>query len=179
MTRVLLDEARVQGAVSEAIRQVRCGRFPGFDWMTSLMDKLASTSAVRFPEEVPDLLALIAAQFLRYKGAQLFCFDKGRSMLPLTLACGGNHYDVAAPDSPLLFCPLSMVESDADQAWAEDWLATMIQLQGVTLNPSIRNELHRAMALMRSSAADRSISSLIHTLQSKELREALRRTRDG
>ncbi|MCB1965195.1 MAG: AarF/ABC1/UbiB kinase family protein [Candidatus Accumulibacter sp.] len=47
-----LDEARVQGAVSEAIRQVRCGCFPGFDWMTSLMDKLASTSAVRFPEEV-------------------------------------------------------------------------------------------------------------------------------
>jgi type IV secretion system protein TrbE len=119
------------------------------------------------------LLALIAAQFRRYKGAQLFCFDKGRSMLPLTLACGGNHYDVAAPDSPLLFCPLSMVESDADQAWAEGWIATMIQLQGVALNPAIRNELHRAMTLMRNSDADRSISSLIHTLQSKELREAL------
>ncbi|RWB32104.1 MAG: conjugal transfer protein TrbE, partial [Mesorhizobium sp.] len=30
------------------------------------------------------LLALIAAQFRRYAGAQVFAFDKGRSMLPLT-----------------------------------------------------------------------------------------------
>lgn len=119
------------------------------------------------------LLALIAAQFLRYRGAQLFCFDKGRSMLPLTLACGGQHYDVAAPNSPLLFCPLATVETDADQAWAEEWISTMIQLQGLRLTPPIRNEIHRAMNLIRSSATDRSISGLIHTLQSKELREAL------
>ncbi|WP_299681338.1 conjugal transfer protein TrbE [uncultured Roseobacter sp.] len=119
------------------------------------------------------LLALIAAQFLRYPGAQLFCFDKGRSMLPLTLACGGQHYDIAAPDSPLLFCPLSTIETDADLAWAEDWIATMIQLQGLRVTPQVRNEIHRAMNLIRSSETDRSISSLIHTLQSKELREAL------
>jgi ubiquinone biosynthesis protein len=48
----LLDEARVRVAVSAAIHQVRAGRFPGFDWMTSLMDGLAATSAVRFPEEI-------------------------------------------------------------------------------------------------------------------------------
>lgn len=119
------------------------------------------------------LLALIAAQFLRYMGAQLFCFDKGRSMLALTLACGGQHYDIAAPDSPLLFCPLSTVDTDADQAWAEDWIATMIHLQGLGITPQIRNEIRRAMNLIRSSDTDRSISSLIHTLQSKELREAL------
>ena len=47
-----VDDARVQAAVKESIRQVRCGNFPGFGWMTSLMDTLASTSAVRFPEEV-------------------------------------------------------------------------------------------------------------------------------
>ncbi|EXI90786.1 MAG: putative ubiquinone biosynthesis protein UbiB [Candidatus Accumulibacter regalis] len=46
------DETRVQVAVSAAIAQVRCGRFPGFDWMTSLMDSLAAASAVRFPEEI-------------------------------------------------------------------------------------------------------------------------------
>lgn len=119
------------------------------------------------------LLALIAAQFLRYRGAQLFCFDKGRSMLPLTLACGGQHYDVAAPNSPLLFCPLATVKTDADQAWAEEWISTMVQLQGLKLTPPIRNEIHRAMNLIRSSTTDRSISGLIHTLQSKELREAL------
>jgi type IV secretion system protein VirB4 len=34
------------------------------------------------------LLALIAAQFRRYRDAQIFAFDKGRSLLPLTLAAG-------------------------------------------------------------------------------------------
>ena len=52
------------------------------------------------------LLALIAAQFRRYQGAQVFAFDKGRSMLPLTLAIGGDHYDVGAGEG-LTFCPLS------------------------------------------------------------------------
>jgi type IV secretory pathway VirB4 component len=40
------------------------------------------------------LLALIAAQFRRYAFAQVFAFDKGRSMLPLTLAAGGDHYEI-------------------------------------------------------------------------------------
>jgi len=48
----VVDEARVRVAVSAAIQQVRAGRFPGFDWMTSLMDGLAATSTVRFPEEI-------------------------------------------------------------------------------------------------------------------------------
>ncbi|RUV66107.1 conjugal transfer protein TrbE, partial [Mesorhizobium sp. M5C.F.Cr.IN.023.01.1.1] len=40
------------------------------------------------------LLALIAAQFRRYAGARVFAFDKGRSMLPLTLGLGGDHYEI-------------------------------------------------------------------------------------
>ncbi len=119
------------------------------------------------------LLALIAAQFRRYKGAQIFCFDKGRSMMPLTLACGGTHYDVGGNDSDLLFCPLSMVNSDFDQSWAEDWLTTILQLQGLTVTPGMRNEMHRAMGVVRGSNAEKTITNLISTLQDKELREAL------
>jgi ubiquinone biosynthesis protein len=47
-----IDDAGVRVTVREAIRQVRCGSFPGFDWVSSLMDTLAATSAVRFPEEL-------------------------------------------------------------------------------------------------------------------------------
>ncbi|WP_291991859.1 AarF/UbiB family protein [Candidatus Accumulibacter sp. ACC003] len=47
-----LDVVRVQVAVTAALQQVRGGRFPGFGWMTSLLDALGSTSAVRFPEDV-------------------------------------------------------------------------------------------------------------------------------
>lgn len=42
-------------------------------------------------EHRPSDAGLIAAQFRRYAGAQIFAFDKGRSML--TLGAGGDHYD--------------------------------------------------------------------------------------
>jgi ubiquinone biosynthesis protein len=48
----VVDGERVHLAVIESMRQVRLGRFPGFDWLNSLMDNLALTSAVRFPEEM-------------------------------------------------------------------------------------------------------------------------------
>lgn len=47
-----VDHARLQLAVGKAIGQVRTGRFPGVDWMTSLLDEVAMASAVRFPEEM-------------------------------------------------------------------------------------------------------------------------------
>lgn len=42
---------KLQMAVSEALRQVRQGGFPGFDWLTGLLDGLASHATVEFPEE--------------------------------------------------------------------------------------------------------------------------------
>src|SRR3712207_6167431 len=60
------------------------------------------------------LLGLIAAQFRRYPEAQVFAVDKGRSILPLTLAVGGKHYDIGGSDGSLAFCPLGNIESDAD-----------------------------------------------------------------
>ena len=42
------------------------------------------------------LLALLAAQFRRYPGAQVFAFDVGYSMWTLAQASGARHYDLAA-----------------------------------------------------------------------------------
>ena len=47
-----VSKERVQVAVRESIRQVRLGCFPGFDWLSALMDTLAAASAMRFPEEI-------------------------------------------------------------------------------------------------------------------------------
>ena len=46
-----LSGARLQVAVQEALRQLRCGSFPDSRWMMSLLDGLAATSAVRFADE--------------------------------------------------------------------------------------------------------------------------------
>ena len=126
------------------------------------------------------LLALIAAQFRRYAGAQVFTFDKGRSMLPLTLAIGGDHYEIggdaagegegASPQ--LAFCPLAELSTDGDRAWAAEWLETLVALQGVTVTPDYRNAISRQLALMAESRG-RSLSDFVSGVQMREIKDAL------
>jgi type IV secretion system protein VirB4 len=117
------------------------------------------------------LLALIAAQFRRYAGAQLFCFDKGRSMFPLTIAAGGDHYDVGAGEG-LSFCPLAELEDDTDRAWAAEWIEILVALQGVKVTPDHRNAIARQVALM-ANARGRSLSDFVSGVQLREIKDAL------
>ena len=117
------------------------------------------------------LLALIAAQFRRYAGAQLFCFDKGRSMFPLTVAAGGDHYDVGAGEG-LSFCPLAELEDDTDRAWSAEWIETLVALQGVKVTPDYRNAIARQIALM-ANARGRSLSDFVSGVQLREIKDAL------
>ncbi|SDG98897.1 conjugal transfer protein TrbE [Pelagibacterium luteolum] len=124
------------------------------------------------------LLALIAAQFRRYGRAQLFAFDKGKSMYPLTVAVGGDHYDVGAGET-LTFCPLSQLEDDGDKAWAAGWLETLIELQGVKVTPDHRNAIARQIELMAATSR-RSLSDFVSGVQMREIKDALRHyTVDG
>lgn len=118
------------------------------------------------------LLALIAAQFRRYRHAQLFAFDKGKSMYPLTLAVGGDLYDVGAGEA-LSFCPLSRLEDDGDRAWATGWLETLVELQGVKVTPEHRNAIARQIELMGTSSR-RSLSDFVSGVQIREIKDALR-----
>ncbi len=121
------------------------------------------------------LLALIAAQFRRYKDAQIFAFDKGRSLMPLTLAAGGDHYRIGggAGEGPqLAFCPLAELSTDADRAWASEWIETLVVLQGVTVTPDHRNAISRQVALM-ASAPGRSLSDFVSGVQMREIKDAL------
>lgn len=128
------------------------------------------------------LLALITAQFRRYAGAQVFAFDKGRSMLPLTLAIGGDHYEIGGdpaggePESGegrgLAFCPLAELSSEGDRAWASEWIETLVALQGVTVTPDYRNAISRQIALMAQSRG-RSLSDFVSGVQMREIKDAL------
>jgi ubiquinone biosynthesis protein len=48
---VVKREADLQAAVSGALGEVRRGTFPGFAWLTPLLDELGRTGTVAFPEE--------------------------------------------------------------------------------------------------------------------------------
>ena len=121
------------------------------------------------------LLALIAAQFRRYEGAQVFAFDKGRSLLPLTFACGGDHYEIGDSEMQkpaLAFCPLSDLGTDGDRAWAIEWVEMLVALQGVTITPDLRNAISRQIGLM-ATAPGRSLSDFVSGVQVREIKDAL------
>ncbi len=127
------------------------------------------------------LLALIAAQFRRYADAQIFAFDKGNSMLPLTLGVGGSHYDIGGEgeEAPLCFCPLLELEGEGDRAWAGQWIETLAELQGASIGPEERNAISRQIELMAASPR-RSLSDFVSGVQLKAIKDALRHyTIDG
>lgn len=122
------------------------------------------------------LLALIAAQFRRYEHAQIFAFDKGNSLLPLTLAAGGDHYEIGGDreggERKLSFCPLWDLATDGDRAWASEWIETLVAMQGVTITPDHRNAISRQVSLM-ASAPGRSLSDFVSGVQMREIKDAL------
>lgn len=126
------------------------------------------------------LLALIAAQFRRYDQAQVFAFDKGMSMFALCEAVGGTHYDVGGSDA-LSFAPLQRIDDPAELAWAEEWVGTLLELQGTPVTPRDRNEIHKAMSLLCTSPVEmRSLTDFVNLLQDQRLKEGLQHyTRAG
>ena len=123
------------------------------------------------------LLALIAAQFRRYDASQIFAFDKGRSLQPLTLASGGDHYEIGGDQggeegARLSFCPLAELSSDEDRAWASDWIETLVAIQGVAITPDHRNAISRQIALMAASNF-RSLSDFVSGVQMRDIKDAL------
>jgi len=120
------------------------------------------------------LLALIGAQFLRYRQAQLFVFDKGGSMMPLTLAAGGDHYEIGSDGEVRTpgFCPLETLSSESDRAWACGWIEMLVGLQGLAVTPDHRNAIARQVGLM-ARAPGRSLSDFVSGVQMRDIKEAL------
>jgi ubiquinone biosynthesis protein len=48
----VLDHRALEAAVEDAFRHVRRGVFPGFDWLTNLLDTVMTTAAMQFPEDL-------------------------------------------------------------------------------------------------------------------------------
>lgn len=120
------------------------------------------------------LLALLAAQFRRYRDATIVAFDKGMSLYPLCLAAGGSHYRIGA--DALAFAPLQHIDdASSEQAWAEEWVATLAELQGLTVLPGHRVAIRTAMDALRANPRRmRSLSDFFHVVQDAELRQALK-----
>lgn len=123
------------------------------------------------------LLATLAAAHMRYPRAQVFAFDKGYSMMPLVLACGGQHYDIGGDDAALAFCPLGRIDAgDSERAWAAEWIESLCERQEIAITPEIRKEIYRAvvqLAAQTTSPEQRTMTDYLTVVQDQSVRAAL------
>ena len=124
------------------------------------------------------LLALMALQFRRYAGAQVFAFDFGGSIRCATVACGGDWQDLADAlsddEAAVQLQPLRNIDDIGERAWAQDWLSGLIAREGVTIDPVARDHLWSALTSLASApVGERTLTGLSVLLQSTELKQAL------
>lgn len=120
------------------------------------------------------LLALMALQFRRYDGAQVFAFDKGRSMRAAILGLGGAFHDLGA-DGEISFQPLRAIDSDQEKARAHAWLLGVLAQEGAALDPAAKEAVWSAVGnLSEAPEAERTLTGLSLLLQRADLRAALK-----
>ena len=119
------------------------------------------------------LLVLMALQFLRYPNAQVFFFDKGYSSKVATLGVNGKYYQFEN-NGGLSLQPLSNIDRQADRQWAENWLQSIIEQQGVSLTIEHKKELRGALESLATRAKKyRTLLNLSLSLQEKDKKMAM------
>ncbi|WP_066558454.1 conjugal transfer protein TrbE [Croceicoccus bisphenolivorans] len=125
------------------------------------------------------LLAMMALQFRRYAGSQIFAFDFGGSIRAAALACGGDWQDLGSglsedSDEAVLLQPLARIDEPAQRNWASEWLQAILVAEGVAIDPETKDHLWSALSSLASApVAERTLTGLAVLLQSQALKQAL------
>ncbi|MBC3941119.1 conjugal transfer protein TrbE [Sphingomonas albertensis] len=125
------------------------------------------------------LLALMALQFRRYEGAQIFAFDFGGSIRAAAIACGGDWQDLGSSldegaGDGVQLQPLARIDDPAERAWAAEWLAAILAGEGLPVDPAAKEHLWSALTSLASApVAERTLTGLALLLQSQPLKQAL------
>ncbi|MBC9178705.1 conjugal transfer protein TrbE [Pseudoroseomonas ludipueritiae] len=126
------------------------------------------------------LLALMALQFRRYAGAQVFAFDFGGSIRAAAIAMGGDWHDLGggltegSADSVALQ-PLSRIDEASERAWAADWIVAILMRETIQVTPEVKELIWTALSSLASApTAERTMTGLSVLLQSNDLKQALR-----
>jgi type IV secretion/conjugal transfer VirB4 family ATPase len=123
------------------------------------------------------LLALMALQFRRYAGAQVFAFDFGGSIRSATLGMGGDWHDVGgllSEEEPVALQPLALIDDAIERAWATQWVANSLAREGVSVDPEAKDHLWSALTSLASAPQpERTLTGLSVLLQSQALKRAL------
>jgi type IV secretion system protein VirB4 len=119
------------------------------------------------------MLGFEMLSWLRYPDAQVICFDWDYSQQVLTWAVVGDHYDLM-DDEGLGFCPLGILESEQDRAWAGQYIAKLCALGGMVVTSKEQNLIDAAVRQLARRERHRTLSNFCDAVQSSEIREALK-----
>lgn len=126
------------------------------------------------------LLALMALQFRRYEGSQVFAFDFGGSIRAAALAMGGDWHDLGGgltegSENSVSLQPLAGIHDSYERAWAADWIVAILRRERVEITPEAKEYIWTALTSLASAPVqERTITGLSVLLQSNELKQALR-----
>lgn len=119
------------------------------------------------------LLSIMAMQFRRYTGSQVYIFDKGNSARASVLAMQGSHHDLGL-DGGLAFQPLRQIDIPAERSWAADWITALLEHEAVVVTPEIKETVWSALTSLASAPVEeRTLTGLSLLLQSNALKSAL------
>jgi len=120
-------------------------------------------------------LNMISAQFRKYKGAQVFIFDKGGSSRILTEAVGGRYFELASRKNGLSFQPLAAIDDDDERMWAVGWITDYLESVHVEVTPEMGKYISEALTSMKALPKQhRTMLTLCTSIQNQELKTALR-----
>jgi type IV secretion system protein TrbE len=125
------------------------------------------------------LLALMALQFRRYAGSQVFAFDFGGSIRAAALAMNGDWHDLGGALSddasePVALQPLALIDDSAERGWAAEWIANILAREKISITPEAKDHLWSALSSLASApVAERTLTGLSVLLQSQSLKRAL------
>ncbi|SFO00785.1 type IV secretion system protein VirB4 [Mesorhizobium sp. NFR06] len=126
------------------------------------------------------LLALMALQFRRYQGSQVFAFDFGGSIRAAALAMGGDWHDLGGgltegSDNSVSLQPLAGIHDTYERAWAADWIVAILRRERVEITPESKEYIWTALTSLASAPVqERTITGLSVLIQSNELKQGLR-----
>jgi type IV secretion system protein VirB4 len=125
------------------------------------------------------LLALMALQFHRYPGSQIFAFDFGGSIRAAAIAMGGDWHDlggaVAGEVSEFVSVqPLARIDDATERGWAAEWITSILTRERVEVTPEVKDHVWSALTSLASAPLpERTLTGLSVLLQSNLLKRAL------
>ena len=125
------------------------------------------------------LLALMALQFRRYPGSQIFAFDFGGSIRAAAIAMGGDWHDLGGALSddasePVALQPLAWIDDPSERGWATEWIAAILAREKIEITPEAKDHLWSALTSLASAPIqERTLTGLSVLLQSSALKRAL------